>query len=122
MQDLLIDRERLIKLLGLLGSDHNGEIAAAGRMADALIRDAGVTWADVIAPETVQRELIDALRDENEELRKKVHRLSIQKNELAQTARVTVYQRRRRVKRFAALIIALLIAFVGFWLVSEPFE
>ena len=121
-QDLLIDRERLIKLLGLLGSDHNGEIAAAGRMADALIRDAGVTWADLIAPETVQGELIDALRAENEELREKVHRLSVQKNELAQATRVTVYLRRRRVKRFAALIIALLIAFVGFWLVSELFE
>ena len=119
----MIDRERLIKLLGLLGSDHNGEIAAAARMADALIRDAGVTWADVIAPETVQRELIDALRAENEELREKVYRLSVQKNELSQAARVTVYhQRRRRVKRFAALIVALLIAFVGFWLVSEPFE
>jgi len=62
----LIDRERLIKLLGLLGSDHNGEIASAGRMADALIRDDGATWADVIARETVQRELIDALRAENE--------------------------------------------------------
>jgi hypothetical protein len=69
----LIDRERLVKLLGLLGSDHNGEIAAAGRKADALIRDAGVTWADVIAPATVQRELINALRAENEELREKVH-------------------------------------------------
>ena len=121
-QDLLIDRERLIKLLGLLGSDHNGEIAAAGRMADALIRDAGVTWADVIAPETVQRELLDALRAENEELQEKVHRLSIQKNELVQATRVTVYQRRWRAKRFAALIIGLLIAFVGFWLVSELFE
>jgi hypothetical protein len=118
----LIDRERLIKLLGLLGSDHNGEIAAAGRLADALIRDAGVTWADVIAPEIDQRELIDALRAENEELRKKVHRLSVQKHELAQATRVTVYYRRRRVKRFAAFIIALLIAFVGFWLVSKLFE
>jgi hypothetical protein len=121
-QDLLIDRETLIKLLGLLGSAHNGEIAAAGRMADALIRDAGITWADVIASETVQGELIDALRAENEELRKKVHRLSVQKNELAQATRVTVYLRRRRVKRFTALIIALLIAFVGLWLVSELFE
>ena len=118
----MIDRERLIKLLGLLGSDHNGEIATAGRMADALIRDAGVTWADVIAPETVQRELIDALRAENQELREKVRGLSVQKNELAQATRVTVYQRRRRVKRFSALTIALLIAFVGFWLVSELFE
>jgi hypothetical protein len=118
----LIDREKLIKLLGLLGSDHNGEIAAAGRVADALIRDAGVTWADVIAPETVQRELLDALRAENEELREKIHRLSVQKNELAQATRVMVYQRRRRLKRVAALIIALLIAFVGFWLVSGLFE
>jgi hypothetical protein len=91
-------------------------------MADALIRDAGVTWADVIAPETVQRELIDALRAENEELREKVYRLSVQKNELARATRVTVYQGRRRVKLLAALIIALLIAFVGFWLVSELFE
>ena len=118
----MIDRERLIKLLGLLGSDHDGEIVAAGRMADALIRDAGVTWADVIAPETVQRELIDALRAENEELRENVHRLSVQKNELALATRVTVYQGRRRVKLLAALITALLIAFVGFWLVSELFE
>jgi hypothetical protein len=118
----LIDRERLIKLLGRLGSAHNGEIAAAGRKADALIRDAGITWADTIAPETVQGELIDALRAENEELREKVHRLSVQNNELAQATRVTVYQRRRAVKRFAALIIALLIAFVGFWFVSELFE
>jgi hypothetical protein len=65
----LIDRERLIKLLGVLGSDHNGEIASAGRMADALIRDAGVTWADVIAPDAVQQELVGALRAENEEPR-----------------------------------------------------
>ena len=69
----------------------------------------------------VQRQEVDALRAENKELREKVRRLSVQNNELAQATRVMVYQRRRRVKRFAALIIALLIAFVGFWLVSEPF-
>jgi hypothetical protein len=45
-----LDRTRLGKLLGLLGSDHPGEIAAAGRAADALIRKAGLTWPDVIAP------------------------------------------------------------------------
>ena len=118
----MIDRERLTKLLGLLGSGHDGEVAAAGRMADALIRDAGVTWADVIAPETVQRQLIHALRAENEELREKVRRISVQNNELAQGTRATVYQSRRRVKRFAALIFALLIASVGFWFVSELFE
>ena len=105
-----------------MGSGHDGEIATAGRMADALIRDAGVIWADVIAPETVQRELIEALRAENEELREKVRRLSVQRHEPAQTTRVTVYQRRGAVKRFTALIIALLIAFVGFWFVSDLFE
>src|SRR5215471_10842644 len=81
-QDFLIDRERLIKLLGLLGSDHNGEIASAGRMADALIRDAGVTWADVISPDTVERERVDAMRAENEELRETVRRLLVEHNEL----------------------------------------
>lgn len=41
---------RLVKILGLLGSDHDGEIAAAGRKAHALIKGAGLTWDDVIAP------------------------------------------------------------------------
>jgi hypothetical protein len=88
-QDFLIDRERLIKLLGLLGSDHDGEIASAGRMADALIRDAGVTWADVIAPDAIQQELVGALRAENEELREQVYRLLVQKNELQVRARAS---------------------------------
>jgi hypothetical protein len=40
---------RLVKLLGLLGSDHDGERATAGAKADALIRSMGLTWRDVIA-------------------------------------------------------------------------
>ena len=121
----MIDRERLIKLLGLLGSDHNGEIASAGRMADALIRDAGVTWADVIAPDAVQRELVDALRAENEELREQVRRLLVEHNELQvreRASRAIFYKRRDRAKRFAVLIIALVIAFGGFWLVFGLFD
>ncbi len=39
---------RLIKLLGLLGSDHDGEIVTAGRMAHRLVQSLGLTWADVI--------------------------------------------------------------------------
>jgi hypothetical protein len=121
----LIDRERLIKLLGLLGSDHNGEIASAGRMADALIRDAGVTGADVIAPDAVQQELVGALRAVNEELREQVYRLLVQKKELqvrARASREMFYKRRDRAKRFAVLIIALMIAFGGFWLVFGLFD
>ena len=41
---------KLAKVLGMLGSDHDGEVAAAGRRANALIRSAGLTWAQVIQP------------------------------------------------------------------------
>jgi hypothetical protein len=44
------DRQRLAKLLGLLGSDHAGERDAAGLAAHRLIRDRGLTWGDVIHP------------------------------------------------------------------------
>jgi hypothetical protein len=44
------DRDRLAKLLGLLGSDFDGEVAAAGRLADKLVRNAGLAWSDVLAP------------------------------------------------------------------------
>jgi hypothetical protein len=42
--------DRLAKLCGLLGSDHIGERAAAAAKADALVRNAGLTWRDVITP------------------------------------------------------------------------
>jgi hypothetical protein len=44
------DRDRLAKLLGLLGSAFDGEVANAGRLADRLVRTAGLTWPDIIAP------------------------------------------------------------------------
>jgi hypothetical protein len=42
------DANYLAKLLGMLGSDHAGEVANAGRKANAFIRRLGLTWADVI--------------------------------------------------------------------------
>ena len=42
--------QRLVRLLGMLGSAHDGEVAAAGCMADRLIRERGLTWAQIIAP------------------------------------------------------------------------
>jgi hypothetical protein len=42
------DRERLAKLLGLLGSDHAGERDAAGLAADRLVRAAGLTWSSIV--------------------------------------------------------------------------
>jgi hypothetical protein len=46
-----LDREsidRLIKLLGMLGSAHDGERAAAGLKAHEFIRRHGLCWADII--------------------------------------------------------------------------
>jgi hypothetical protein len=40
--------DRLAKILGLLGSDHDGERAAAGLKADQLLRESGLTWREVI--------------------------------------------------------------------------
>jgi hypothetical protein len=41
---------KLVKVLGLLGSDHDGEVAAAGRRAHAMVKGAGLTWGEVIGP------------------------------------------------------------------------
>jgi hypothetical protein len=41
-------RPRLVQLLGMLGSDFDGERATAGRMADTLVRSLGLTWDAVI--------------------------------------------------------------------------
>ena len=55
------DANHLAKLLGMLGSDHAGEVAVAGRKAHAFIRRLGLTWADVIAlPPTSWHELAAA--------------------------------------------------------------
>lgn len=41
---------KLVKILGMLGSDHDGEVAAAGRRADALLKGAGLTWDQLLTP------------------------------------------------------------------------
>jgi hypothetical protein len=41
-------RERLTKLCGMFGSDHDGERAAAALKADQLVRQNGLTWHDII--------------------------------------------------------------------------
>jgi hypothetical protein len=40
--------ERLVKLLGMLGSGHDGERAAAGLKAHELVRRHGLTWSDIL--------------------------------------------------------------------------
>jgi hypothetical protein len=47
-------RTRLARLLGMLGSNHAGEVANAGTMADKLVREAGLTWELVLGGITEQ--------------------------------------------------------------------
>jgi hypothetical protein len=44
---------RLIAVLGMLGSEHAGERAAAGLHASRLLRERGLGWGDVIVAATV---------------------------------------------------------------------
>jgi hypothetical protein len=41
-------RDRLVKLLGMLGSAHAGERAAAGLKAHELLQQHGLTWTEVL--------------------------------------------------------------------------
>ena len=43
-----LDRALLVKLLGMIGSAHDGEALAAARKADAIVKSAGMTWLDVV--------------------------------------------------------------------------
>ena len=45
---LALDRGKLAKMLAMLGSRHDGEVAAAGRSAHTLVKDAGITWTEVL--------------------------------------------------------------------------
>jgi hypothetical protein len=45
-----IDRPRLAKILGMLGSAHDGERASAAAKADQLVRGSGSTWHEVVNP------------------------------------------------------------------------
>jgi hypothetical protein len=43
-----LDLAKLSKMLGVLGSAGDGEVANAGRLADRLVRDAGMVWSEFI--------------------------------------------------------------------------
>ena len=50
------ERARLVNILGMLGSAHDGERASAALLATRMVRDRGITWADLIGqPETSRR-------------------------------------------------------------------
>jgi hypothetical protein len=46
----ILDRDRLARVLGMLGSSHEGEVVAAARQAERLRADAGLTWPEILVP------------------------------------------------------------------------
>jgi hypothetical protein len=75
------DANYLAKLLGMLGSDHAGEVANAGRKANAFIRRLGLSWSDVLycPPDSWLQMAADCRRHEgllNERERDFLHNLS----------------------------------------------
>lgn len=43
-----LDRVRLVKVLGMLGSRHDGEVLAAARLAQYMLGQAKMSWADLL--------------------------------------------------------------------------
>src|SRR5262245_43671621 len=75
-----VDLERLVKLLGMLGSAHDGERAAAGLKAHELIRRHGLQWSDVIlaapAPAAKREPVVEPWRRMAWACCKHLHRLT----------------------------------------------
>jgi len=96
----MLDRDKLAKILGLLGSAESGEILSAGRAANALIRNANTSWAEVLNQNSVGDE-VRALYAENNELRETAQQLLAEtsalvaeNNELRETTRQLVVEGR----------------------------
>ena len=49
------NRTTLVKVLEILDSSHAGEALAAAKLASAMVREAGLTWDEVLAPEVQTR-------------------------------------------------------------------
>jgi hypothetical protein len=49
------NRTALVKVLEILDSSHAGEALAAAKLAATMLREAGLTWDDVLAPEIQRR-------------------------------------------------------------------
>ena len=55
LEDVAVALDRMSKLLGMLGSDNDHEVAVAARAADALRRGLGVNWQDILVAPSKRR-------------------------------------------------------------------
>jgi len=51
----LVDLQRLARVCGLLGSEHDGEALAAARQAEKIRKKVGLTWEELLVPSPRQR-------------------------------------------------------------------
>ncbi len=58
----------VVKLCGLFSSSHDGERASAAAKADAIIRQHGLAWSDVIRPAPSHEAMIRICIDNNDTL------------------------------------------------------
>jgi hypothetical protein len=78
-----MDRERLAMILGMLGSAHDGEVVNAARLAGRMLKEAGLTWPQVLDGERIATEAARVLLQENEELRARIAELSDRISDIA---------------------------------------
>ena len=105
----MLDRDRLAKILALLGSSEAGEILSAGRAADALIRNANTSWAEVLNQSASR-----ALLAENERLWAIAQQLLVENDALRKRAdRRLAHRILDGVKQSGQALLALAVAFEG---------
>jgi hypothetical protein len=66
------DFDRFVRVIAMVGSAHDGEALAAARLAERLLRDGGLTWADLLKPHAELSVAVEGARQllaENEQLR-----------------------------------------------------
>ncbi len=94
-------RNRLVGILGRLGSEFDGERAAAGLLATRLLKQIGVAWDEIIAAPAVAHEAATPLnwRSEVSAASRSMDMLTPWEREfltgLAQQGRITQRQRRQ---------------------------
>ena len=102
-----LDLERLARVIAMGGSGHDGEALAALRQADRSIRDAGMTWHDVLLP----GRLLEGLADEVQRLRDQLTALRTANAAETQQLReaLTAVRRRRRPTNHRGLVGTILL-------------